>query len=347
MKRVIITIIMGTIIALVIFYIILEIVVWNKVPSYLTNSQWISFLSTYFGNITGGTIALLGIGWQIKHSEELRLTRENQKEEEKLEAEENEKRKRKERVKKYILFEINRNLELDNFEKMIIWTQVLIGYQNTYIIPKGFSNSLYEFKAKFLDDNMDTILSLENSLGKDIISLDDKLKRYNKNNSLMENLTSKKKILIKKLKDKCTKEDHKYYNLMLEIIICFSEIIQGYSYVDNYKKLVGYIDYSNLVEDPSNKELLSKSSYKILEEVLIEINENTNEKINEEENDKKQIKKSRLKKHISLCTAFLKFFKIEISNYLLEEVYEIESENIESKKEELEDWRKLLELTVT
>jgi hypothetical protein len=138
---------------------VLEIIILpSKASSYISNDQWITFITTYFSGLLGASLSIFGIGWQ-------------------LDQKEIKERKRVEDYIRYILKKIDNEFLLEELQK----TEVIISYGNTLCGDDSLKSEkiilLYEFNQGYINQNIDNILSLKN--GEKIIELSEKIIKFN------------------------------------------------------------------------------------------------------------------------------------------------------------------------
>ncbi len=146
----------------------------------LTKPEWSGVLSNYYGGVLGGLIAIYGIHWQMSREEE----------------------EKKKRVKVYIKNIIDRNINMKDFKENLLSGEKILSWRTFSIAPKK-NEYLYKFSEKYIDDNVDTILTLKGScsggsISEDIFLLKSYIEEYNYFiNELLLNSLEKKRVILK------------------------------------------------------------------------------------------------------------------------------------------------------
>ena len=209
MKNIIGPILGGSIALFVAIWIILEcIILPSKVPSYISNSEWITFIGTYFSSVLGGTIAIVGIWWQLEQP----------------------KKEHKKRVEGYLKHIIDENLkDKEELEKKILNLECMTSYTREYFAPQNrdeISNLFDEFEINYFNNNIDIILSFD--FGKKIIDINKKINDFNKEyKKYIERLHLKYNFLISLEKNKEIK-----IQLMGDYLVQLSGLLDGLNYMN-------------------------------------------------------------------------------------------------------------------
>lgn len=204
MFKIILYVITSIIVVLIILWGILEFIIFdNNYPSYLSNAQWGAFISTYLAGTLGGVIALLGIGYQLKHDKD----------------------KTKYRIKNYIKYFIKKNIGNQHFEYMLILSEMQLSYERSLLGEEIEDDTkfLLEFDNNYIRDNTDEILKL-GDIGESILDLNSEIIKFNKVYSKMLNNLNNKKDFLDKL------EADPSDNQPLQILIFF---LRKYSIILN------------------------------------------------------------------------------------------------------------------
>lgn len=85
-KRTIVLLVLGAIILIIGVPVALDwLIIGNDIPSNISNSDWIGFLSGYIGAIIGGVVSLIGVSMSIKFTkQQLMLSKEQYEEQKRL-----------------------------------------------------------------------------------------------------------------------------------------------------------------------------------------------------------------------------------------------------------------------
>lgn len=207
----------------VIMILALDTILASKTPSVITNDHWVTIVPTYFAGTLGGLVALIGIWWQLDH----------------------EKRDKAKRVKEYISYILKENKNIPDIITGLISVEQGLSYTRTWFVDESeeFDQQVFiEFNQNYLNDNIDTILSLEK--GKEILSVNQKINNLNKlyNKSMKTSII--KKEMLKQLKS-------------IDISLKTANLIESYStFTDNIdfapslclKKLKAALSDHNLSE---------------------------------------------------------------------------------------------------
>lgn len=83
-KRTIVLLVLGAIILIIGVPVALDwLIIGNDIPSNISNSDWIGFLSGYIGAIIGGVVSLIGVSMSIKFTKQQFVASKEQYEEQK------------------------------------------------------------------------------------------------------------------------------------------------------------------------------------------------------------------------------------------------------------------------
>lgn len=170
---------------------------------------WLGFLGGY----TGGFIALVGIWWQLKESKK------------------NEERNKKSGLIEYLLHRINRNTENEELSKISYDIQNLVSY--TSFSNKKNYKPLYEFEDNFFNDNIKTIMELNNdnkNLGSNILDLRETINEFNRSVQFLSENSYIKCKLLEEFKFFIEKTINKKNLPEIKIITDLSTIIFKYNH---------------------------------------------------------------------------------------------------------------------
>ena len=266
--------------------------------SYLSNAEWAGFLGNYTGAVVGGLISIYGIWWQITK----------------------EKREKKANLVKYINHIIDSNLNMAHIDKTLFSGEKHITYNMMSISLNRQNTYLTEFDDNYINQNIESILELENGI--EILKLKESIKSYNIDfNYLSENLSCKKSVL-----ENLKKHFHSsIYSDIIQFIFDVSDIL--YNYQKNRIKNPDVEKLEELVNSIKDKEYKPKP-----DEEQKKIIVNLNLFINKIKSNEYNI--ATIENQIVLNEAFIEYLVEPLKNSLYNKLYE--GKILESQKNNVE-----------